>query len=101
MITRIYLQALRNRNLQSRKTLAEKNCDAHFDTCLQASASMALPRQSLYRKLYLGILPHLLVCIDAVSSHVESMKARAQEKFLSNGGHETLEDLHARNTNLR
>ncbi|RXW14817.1 hypothetical protein EST38_g11041 [Candolleomyces aberdarensis] len=79
----VYRQRVRNKDLEKHKTITQKNCDSYFETCLKLasdSKEMQWPCGSYYRKLYLGLVPHLLACVKAVESYALSAWSEARDQ---------------------
>lgn len=80
----IRIQALYRR--YRRRVESAKNADPafvrRFEECFALYQS--LKGSSRYRKMVLGPLPHLLVCLDAYIHHIVTQKKEASKKFLLN-----------------
>ncbi|KAF6765917.1 hypothetical protein DFP72DRAFT_996790 [Ephemerocybe angulata] len=98
-LTARYRRVLRTRKLERAKTSTQKAYDSFFDTCLKASKDMAWPHGFFYRKLYLGLVPHLLACVNGVESYAHSAKAKAKKR-LRKDEKQDLEGLNKRITEL-
>ncbi|RXW11442.1 hypothetical protein EST38_g14413 [Candolleomyces aberdarensis] len=82
-----YRQRARNQKLEKNKAPTQKNCDSYFETCLELALDrkkMQWPRGFYYRKLYLGLVPHLLACMKGVESYAFSAKAKAKKRYRGN-----------------
>ncbi|RXW11576.1 hypothetical protein EST38_g14279, partial [Candolleomyces aberdarensis] len=99
-----YRQRARNQKLEKNKTPTQKVCDSYFETCLGLALDrkkMQWPRGFYYRKLYLGLVPHLLACIKGVRSYAFSAKAKAKKRYRGNekqdydGMHKTTNEITA------
>ncbi|RXW14759.1 hypothetical protein EST38_g11097 [Candolleomyces aberdarensis] len=80
-------QRVKNQELEEKKTPTQKVCDSYFETCLKLALDakkMGWPRKLYYRKLYLGLVPHLLACIKGVESYAFSAKAEAKKRYRGN-----------------
>ncbi|RXW13065.1 hypothetical protein EST38_g12789 [Candolleomyces aberdarensis] len=76
-------QRVRNKELEKYKTTTQKTCDSSFETCLKLVADpneMQWTRGSYYKKLYLGLVPHLLACVKAVESYALSAWSEARDQ---------------------
>ncbi|KAF8261744.1 hypothetical protein EI94DRAFT_1809815 [Lactarius quietus] len=71
-----------------------------FDAVAQAAGSIEWPERSLYRPIFLGALPHLLVSLDHTRVIVVDEKAKVKREARSNNRHEAIEDLMKRQTKL-
>lgn len=72
-----------------------------FESFAQAADSIEWPERSLYRPIFLGALPHLLVCLDYTRTIVLDEKAKVKRKARSNERHEAIEDLMKQQTKLK
>ena len=76
-----YRRRARNQKLEKHKTPTQKVCDSYFETCLKLALdpeNMQWPCGFYYRKLYLGLVPHLLACVKGVESYAFSAKEKAK-----------------------
>ena len=80
------------------KTAAEASRASLFDACLAESKTMEWPH-NYYRLLFLGPLPHVLVCIGGVQSYAVGAKEKAKKRW-STASHQELEDIGKRRTEL-
>lgn len=71
-----------------------------FNAFAQAAVSIKWPEKSWYRFIFLGALPHLLVCLDYTWTIVTDEKAKVKRAARSNGRHQEIEDLMKRQTKL-
>lgn len=69
------------RKLEKVKKRTQVSCDSFFLSCLLRSKGMNWSGSSLYRKLYLGIVPHLLTCADVLQSYALSAKRQARSRW--------------------
>jgi hypothetical protein len=79
-----YRQLVRNKKLEKQKTATQKTCNAYFKTCLKLASDpkeMQWPCGFYYRKLYLGLVPHLLACVKAVESYAFTARAKARIRY--------------------
>lgn len=72
-----------------------------FDACAQVADSIEWPEKSLYRPIFLGALPHLLVCIDRAWTIAVEAKAKVKKAARSNDKHEAIEELMKRQTKIK
>lgn len=80
------------------KTAAEASRASLFDACLAESKTMEWPH-NYYRLLFLGPLPHILVCLGGVQSYAAGAKETAKKRW-SMASHQELEDIGKRMTEL-
>ena len=80
------------------KTAAEASRASLFDACLAESKTMEWPH-NYYRLLFLGPIPHVLVCIGGVQSYAVGAKEKAKKRW-STASHQELEDIGKRRTEL-
>lgn len=97
-----YRQRTRNQKLEKNKTSTQKICDSYFDTCLKLALDpekMQWPYGFYYRKMYLGLVPHLLACVKGVESYAFSAKEKAKKRYR---GHEKqdLDGIHKRTNEI-
>jgi hypothetical protein len=53
-----------------------------FSLCLEEAQLLQWPSQEhIYRKVYLGALPHILLCLEEVHKHIHSAKSAAKERM--------------------
>jgi hypothetical protein len=72
-----------------------------FDACAYVANSIEWPERSLYRPIFLGALPHLLVCIDRTWTIVVEAKAKVKKAARSDDRHEAIEELMKRQTKIK
>ncbi len=72
-----------------------------FEAFARAAHNIEWPEGSLYRPIYLGALPHLLVCLDYMWTTVMDDKTKVKRVSLLNGRHEEIEDLMKRRTKIK
>lgn len=94
VIQTAYRKLLRRRRQSTKSTLARAS---FFDACLEESLKMEWPNGIYYRLLFLGPLPHVLVCLSAAHSWAIDTKAR-NKKRLKVALHQELEDVGKRLT---
>jgi hypothetical protein len=53
-----------------------------FSLCLEEARRIQWPsHERVYRKVYLGALPHILLCLEEVHKHALSSKTEAKERI--------------------
>jgi hypothetical protein len=72
-----------------------------FEAFAQAAESIEWPEKSLYRPIFLGALPHLLVCLDYTWSIVMDEKTKTKRQAHQRGKHQEIEELMGRQTYLK
>lgn len=70
-----------------------------FSICFDQSQEMTWKQNSYYRLLFLGPLPHILLCLDVAQAAILSQK-KATKTGLLNNKHEELDELGAKLTEL-
>jgi hypothetical protein len=98
LIQRAYKRVVRHRRGKSREALSVARA-VHFTTCWRQAQEMLWPYR-YYRLLFLGPLPHVLLCLDSVYTYASSTKAK-MKKRLQVAKHEELEDLSIRQTEAK
>ncbi|KAF9524672.1 hypothetical protein CPB83DRAFT_909779 [Crepidotus variabilis] len=96
----IFQQRYRQRQRHNRKIKTSSidiSRQNNFLDCLTVARNIEFPHRSIYRFLFLGPLPHVLVCLSAVHASVMTNKQRNKERFKS-AEHQELEDLQKRLT---
>jgi hypothetical protein len=88
------LQARRANHIANPGLGLPKTRKDRFAAFAQAADSMEWPGRSLYRPVFRGALPHLLVCLDHTWTIVMDDKARARSAARSNGRHQAIEERH-------
>ncbi|KAF9014907.1 hypothetical protein BDQ17DRAFT_1418043 [Cyathus striatus] len=86
------------RRARQRKEAEKAALNVHFVSCLTESKSMDWPTR-YYRLMFLGPLPHALVCLDAIYAHCVSTKEKTK-KQLPKAIHQELENLGKRLTEI-
>ncbi|KAH6917671.1 hypothetical protein BKA70DRAFT_1139349 [Coprinopsis sp. MPI-PUGE-AT-0042] len=94
-----YRHRVAHRNFEKKKSAADSQVDSTYETCLKLSMEMGWPNGNYYKKLYLGLVPHLLVCVNAVQTHAQSAKGIAKKQLLK-GKRQNLDDLSSQMTEL-
>ena len=93
------LQARRANQIANPGLGLSKTRKDRFEAFAQAADSIEWPEKSLYRPIFLGALPHLLVCLDYTWTIVTDEKSKVK-RARSNGKHQEIEELMKRQTNL-
>ncbi|KAJ2926891.1 hypothetical protein H1R20_g10211, partial [Candolleomyces eurysporus] len=78
-----FRQRVKNKELEKHKTTMQKTYDSYFETCLKLASDpkgMQWSCGSYYRKLYLGLVPHLLACAREVESYALSAWSEARNQ---------------------
>jgi hypothetical protein len=70
---------IRRRGVSLSGLLAE--LDRHFSLCLEEAQHIKWPSKHTYRKVYLGALPHMLLCLGEAHKCAMSAKNEAKERF--------------------
>jgi len=70
-----------------------------FAACLEAAQVITWSKESLYRLLFLGPLPHILLCLDLAVAGSLAEKSMAK-KELPSATHEMLDDVSSRLTRI-
>lgn len=97
-----YQRRLRSAKLEKAKSATQKARDSYFETCLGLSEDMEWPFGFFYRKLYLGLVPNLLACVNRVDSYAYGARAKAKRRFrLGTDAAEDLEGLNKRMNDLK
>ena len=86
------LQAMRANRLVNPGLGLPKTRKDQFEAFAQAADSIEWPERSLYRPIFLGALPHLLICLDHTLTILADEKAKVRQAAHSNGRHEEIED---------
>ena len=77
-----YRRTLKTRRMEKAKTQTQKSCDSFYLTCLKSSQGMDWGEITFYKKLYLGLIPHLLTCVDVVQPYAQSAKKKLRPRLL-------------------
>lgn len=79
-----------------------KTRQSQFEAFAQVAESIEWPEKSLYRPIFLGALPHLLVCLGYTWSIVMDEKAKVKRQARRQSEkHQGIEELMARQTYLK
>ncbi|KAF8895020.1 hypothetical protein CPB84DRAFT_1782432 [Gymnopilus junonius] len=97
----IRIQTLYRKVMRLRRKIPKNILDASrqscFEACLQESFRIEWPNGNFYRMLFLGPLPHVLVCLNAARTWALEAKKRNKKRFTS-ATHQDLEDVNKRLT---
>ncbi|TEB34927.1 hypothetical protein FA13DRAFT_1707130 [Coprinellus micaceus] len=77
-----YRRIVRTRKMEKAKTQTQKSCDSFYLTCLKLSQGIDWGDVTFYKKLYLGLVPHLLTCVDVVQPYAQSAKKKLRPRLL-------------------
>ncbi|TFK22063.1 hypothetical protein FA15DRAFT_623047 [Coprinopsis marcescibilis] len=94
-----YRRLVLQRELQQKRSPVEASCNSIHETCLKLSSNMDWPNGLYYKKLYLGLIPHLLICVNAVQTYVQGAKSKAKKRMLKEEKQD-LDDLNKRMNEL-
>ena len=87
----LYRKKFRHRQKSKLDSLGIQRANC-FDACLLASTKIDWPTRSYYQRLFLGPLPHVLVCLKSAYTWSIDMKNRNKKRFKSSV-HQELEDI--------
>ena len=93
------LQVRRANRIANPELGLSKSRKDRFEAFAQAADSIDWPAKSLYRPIFLGAVPHLLVCLDYTRMIVMDEKSKVK-RARSNRKHQEIEELMKRQTNL-
>jgi len=71
----------RRRAERSKRSTSQKTCDSFFKTCIEASTKIEWPHKSPYKTLFLGLVPHLLTCVNALESYSSKKKTEVKKRW--------------------
>ncbi|CAA7264670.1 unnamed protein product [Cyclocybe aegerita] len=91
-----YRKILRSKRQTSRTALETLRASC-FEACLAESRKIEWPPRSHYLLLFLGPLPHVLTCLNAVHTWVMETKQRNKKRFKT-ATHQELDDVNKRLT---
>jgi hypothetical protein len=91
---------IRRSRRKATKTVAEASRTSFFEACLAEASRMDWPYGGYYRKLFLGPLPHVLVCLSGVNSYLVGAKDKAKKRFKV-ATHQELDDVGKKLTELK
>ena len=99
----VLLRAYRHRISRRRDTITKFRFSPEltrlFDRCLEEAQRMKWPSKHIFRKIYLGALPHILFCLEKALEGVTAAKSEVKERF-NVAEHLELEELGKRQTEL-
>jgi hypothetical protein len=87
------------RRRNATKTVAEASRTSFFEACLVEASKMDWPHGRYYCKLFLGPLPHVLVCLSVVHSYLAGAKDKAKKRF-NVATHQELDEVGRKMTEL-
>lgn len=100
----ITLQRWYRKLMKKRYVIPKNNTDAarhrQFEKCLEESHKIQWTVQSHYRFLFLGPLPHVLVCLEAAHAWAMTTKKSNKRRF-KRALHQDLEDIQKRLTDQK
>lgn len=99
VIQRAYKRILLRRRRDTTKTGMSAARRRFFSICFDQSQEMTWKQNSYYRLLFLGPLPHILLCLDVAQAVILSQKKVTKTGLLHNK-HEELDELGAKLTAL-
>ncbi|KAJ2926879.1 hypothetical protein H1R20_g10208, partial [Candolleomyces eurysporus] len=83
-----YRKRIREQELENSKSASREIYDSYFETCLNMALDtkrMQWPHGFYYRKLYLGLVPHLLTCAKAIELYAQSEKTKTKQGYKEDG----------------
>ena len=95
-----YQHRTTQRELEKKKSVIDSQLGITFETCLKLSTEMQWPNGNYYKKLYLGLVPHLLVCVNTVQAYAQTSKKKAKRR-LQKEVKQDLDDLNKKMTELK
>ena len=101
--TRVFETAYRKvlaRRHKTTKTVEEASRTSFFEACLVEASKMDWPYGGYYRKLFLGPLPHLLVCLGWILSYATKAKDKAKKRYKV-ATHQELDDIGKKMTEMK
>jgi hypothetical protein len=84
---RILLHAYQRRQVARQRGVTESprlqmELSRIFSLCLEEAQHLQWPSQGrIYRKIYLGALPHILLCLEEIHKHAYAVKTEARERM--------------------
>lgn len=88
------------RRRKATRTVAQASRASFFAACLAEASRMDWPHGKYYRKLFLGPLPHVLVCLSGVHSYLVGAKDKAKKRYKL-ATHQELDDVGKKMTELK
>jgi hypothetical protein len=88
------------RRRKATKTVAEASRSSFFEACWAEASRMDWPHGRYYRMLFLGPLPHVLVCLSGVHSYLVGAKDKAKKRYKM-ATHQELDDVGKKMTELK
>ena len=87
------------RRYKVKKTVTEASRTSFFEACMAEASRMDWPHGGYYRKLFLGPLPHVLVCLSGVHSYLAGAKDKAKKRYKV-ATHQELDDVGKKMTEI-
>jgi len=82
LFARLYKRVLSRRSLEKAKqTTIQKTYESFFKACLEVSTNIEWPPRSTYKMVFLGLVPHLLTCINALESYASKAKTSIKRRW--------------------
>jgi hypothetical protein len=85
---------------KSTKTALQESRTTFFEACRVEASRMDWPHGRYYRILFLGPLPHVLVCLSWVHSFLVGAKDKAKKRY-NVAAHQELDDVMKKMTELK
>jgi hypothetical protein len=85
---------------KSTKTVVQASRTTSFEACRVEASRMDWPHGRYYRMLFLGPLPHVLVCLSLVHSFLVGAKDKAKKRY-NVAAHQELDDVMKKMTELK
>ncbi|KAF8060885.1 hypothetical protein FPV67DRAFT_312197 [Lyophyllum atratum] len=95
IIQKVYKRTLLRRRQAAKAALRSRK----FSACLEAARNMTWDENSSYKRLFLGPLPHMLLCLDAAHAMTLGEKKTAKKRWQS-AHHQILDSLGLQMTEL-
>jgi hypothetical protein len=95
-----YQYRVAHRNAEKKKTLVDSQLDITYEMCLKLSTEMQWPNGNYYKMLYIGLVPHLIICVNAVQAYAQIAKKKAKKR-LQKEVKQDLDDLNKKMTELK
>jgi hypothetical protein len=98
IIEKSYRRALERRNVFPDRRIS--GLHSHFMECLNHSRNMKWRKDS-YRFIYLGLLPHLLLCLNWLIDKAQESKQKIKKRRTTGGSHDDMDDLKDSQTKVK
>jgi hypothetical protein len=99
VIEKSYRRALERRNAFPDRGMSSA-LRLHFMKCLDHSRTMNWGKES-YRFIYLGLLPHLLLCLNWLIVKAQESKQNIKNRRTTGGSHDDMDDLRDSQTKIK